>query len=72
MLTRELSRLWKTSVRSTADERGRIWGTGLTRTDAEDLLDCLEVQGHDHCQVSFDPHVGFQVTEGCAADDTVP
>jgi hypothetical protein len=36
---------------------------GLTKTEAEELLDCLEVQGLDACRVVYRPGEGFTVGE---------
>jgi hypothetical protein len=43
--------------------QGRVWGSGLTKTEAEDLLDWLEMHGHDHCRVSYAAGEGFLVRE---------
>jgi hypothetical protein len=39
------------------------WGTGLTKADAEDVLDWLEAHGHRHCRVRYVTGEGFAVTE---------
>jgi putative acetyltransferase len=41
----------------------RIWATGLTKTEAERVLDWLEAHGHRNCQVFFVAGHGFTVTE---------
>jgi hypothetical protein len=34
---------------------------GLTKTEAEELLDCLETQGLHGCRILFRPEEGFTV-----------
>ena len=41
----------------------RIWATGLSKTEAEGLLDWLENHAHSNCQVSYVVGDGFTVTE---------
>jgi hypothetical protein len=41
----------------------RIWAAGLTKIDAEDLLDWLDSHGNNRCQVSYVAGEGFVVTE---------
>lgn len=38
----------------------RPWGTGLTKSEAEDLLDWLEANGQSR-KLTFDPAKGFTV-----------
>jgi hypothetical protein len=40
-----------------------MWATGLTKTEAEAVLDWLEAHGHGDCQVSYVDGEGFTVTE---------
>jgi hypothetical protein len=42
--------------------QSQLWGTGLTKTGAEAVLDWLEVHGHGGCQVSYVAGEGFTVT----------
>jgi hypothetical protein len=35
--------------------------SGLTKTEAEDLLDCLEAAGYESCQLSYVKGEGFTV-----------
>ena len=35
--------------------------SGLTKTEAEDLLDCLEAAGYQFCQLSYVHGEGFRV-----------
>jgi hypothetical protein len=35
--------------------------TGLTKTEAEDLLDCLEAHGIQNCKVEYQEGKGFSV-----------
>lgn len=39
-----------------------ILASGLTKVRAEDLLDCLEAQGHTACQVTYVAGDGFLIT----------
>jgi hypothetical protein len=34
---------------------------GLNKTQAEELLDWLEINGHPSCELSFEPQTGFTV-----------
>jgi hypothetical protein len=43
------------------DDQGWAWTTGLTRTEAEELLDWLEANGYGERELSFQPEQGFQV-----------
>jgi len=45
------------------NRKGGLWGTALTKTAAEDLLDWLETHGHGYCQVSYVVGEGFTVME---------
>jgi hypothetical protein len=42
--------------------KSRIWGTSLTKTDAEDLLDWLEMHGRKRYRVSYLPGEGFSIS----------
>src|SRR5437660_6051343 len=35
--------------------------SGLNKTQAEELLDWLEANGHPHCEVSYEERTGFTV-----------
>jgi hypothetical protein len=41
---------------------GFVCGAGLTKTEAEELLDWLEAQGHPRCCLSYAHVSGFHVT----------
>ncbi len=45
------------------DRGTRVWGTALTKTAAEELLDWLEAHGHDSCPVSCVAGGAFRVLE---------
>jgi hypothetical protein len=38
--------------------------TGLTKTQAEDLLDCLEAHGIHNCKIAYQEGQGFSVRDG--------
>jgi hypothetical protein len=42
--------------------------SGLTKIEAEDLLDQLEAVGYDVCQLSFDDRQGFRVQPDAASE----
>jgi hypothetical protein len=44
------------------DNTERIWGAGLTKLEAEDLLDWLEANGHKG-ELTFFPDKGYTVRE---------
>jgi hypothetical protein len=49
--------------RGTSQPQRRLWAAGLTKAEAEDLLDWLERHGHRDCQVSHVAGEGFTVTQ---------
>jgi hypothetical protein len=51
----------KQEKRCGVDEQGWAWTTGLTRTEAEELLDWLEANGYRERELSFQPEQSFQV-----------
>ena len=38
--------------------------TGLTKIQAEDLLDCLEAHGIQNCKIAYQEGQGFSVRDG--------
>jgi hypothetical protein len=46
---------------SGAEEQGWAWVGGLTRAEAEQVLDWLEANGYQDRELSFQPEKGFRV-----------
>jgi hypothetical protein len=42
--------------------QGGLWATGLTKAEAEVVLDWMEAHGNGDCQVSYVAGEGFTVT----------
>jgi CheY-like chemotaxis protein len=49
------------AVRGPVDPPGTGWVTGLSRTEAEDLLDWLEANGYPPAELSWTEELGFAV-----------
>jgi hypothetical protein len=59
----------------TKRETGRartVWGPGLTKTQAEDLLDWLEAHGCQDCEVVYEEASGFTILFSQSEAEPVP